>query len=90
MPAVDRVFSSLQVGVGRDQQPNRLRIFVLNLLEKLDSGHPRHPLVGQHHADLVLLHQLKPRGRTRRGQHGKVIAAHRLKDDEIRLLVINE
>ena len=44
---VDRRDGDLGVGVGREQDPLRVGVDLLDGLEELDAGHARHPLVGE-------------------------------------------
>ena len=48
---VDRVDGGVGVGVGGQQHPPRRRIQVHRLLEEFDTGHLRHPVVGDEHRD---------------------------------------
>ena len=49
VPLVDRVDDRPDIGIGREQEPRRLRPDGLGLAQELDARHLRHPLVGQDH-----------------------------------------
>jgi hypothetical protein len=48
---VDGVDRGVSVGIGGEQHPSRRRIQVHRLLEEFDTGHLRHPVVGDERCD---------------------------------------
>ncbi len=76
---VDRIDGGLGIGVGREEHPPRGGEQVHRRLEELNSVHPRHPVVRQHHRDRVAaqldLAQRVERGRAGLGAHDPVLVA---------------
>ena len=56
VPLVDRRDDRFQIGITREEHPDRLRIPRLHLGQELDAGDLRHPLVRHHDVHFLFLH----------------------------------
>ena len=68
---VDRPDRDVGVGVGRQQQPLRLRRVGAGLLEQLDAGHARHALVGGDQGDRLAAERKRGEDVERLGARGR-------------------
>src|SRR5262249_61913007 len=82
---------ALCVGVGGEQDADDLGSLLRDAAEQLGAGHLRHPLIGDHHAHLLLGQASERLGARARRQDGK-LAVEELGDqgENLRLIVDDE
>src|SRR5262249_47603503 len=88
---VDGAEQALDVGVGSEQDADDVGSLLRDAAEQLGAGHLRHPLIGDHHAHLLLGQASERLGARARRQDGK-LAVEELGDqgENLRLIVDDE